>query len=128
MVKWCRALKFPEGPEAVKVTRHFLFQKDFEAEGGKLDAEAVDRVFQSRKNTVHDCYTAALKEKKDLAGKIAVRLVIGPEGKVIDGTVSENTTGHEGVADCILKRARTFPFPKPSEGDVIVVRHFRLEP
>ena len=96
---------------------------------GGLDPELVRRVVRSHLRELRRCYDRGLARDRDLAGRVAVGLVIATNGQVSATSVQEDTLRDGLVAPCIAAAARRWRFPKPrSCGVVTVVYPFVLQP
>lgn len=83
---------------------------------GKIDKEAIRRVIKSNERQVRACYEAALNRQPDLKGRLLLRWKIGDLGKVYEASVKESSLGSTAVANCVLRRLRTWRFPEPPPG------------
>lgn len=93
---------------------------------GKLEKVEIQRVIRLHINEVKRCYETQLAKNPKLSGKVMVRFVIDTDGKVTDSSIAE-TTLHDSLAEgCIAGAVRTWLFPKPQGGRVIVAYPFIL--
>jgi TonB family protein len=88
----------------------------------------IKKVIRRRLGGIKHCYEKRLKRNPDLKGKIVVRFVIHPGGKVIEVEVVENTTGDRELGQCIAARVRSVRFPPADGGETSVVYPFILAP
>jgi TonB family protein len=88
----------------------------------------IKKVIRRRLGGIKHCYEKRLKRNPDLKGKIVVRFVIHPGGKVIEVEVVENTTGDRELGRCIASRVRSVRFPPAEGGETSVVYPFILAP
>lgn len=96
---------------------------------GELDRDIIRRIVRAHINEVRSCYNAGLALDPQLAGRVAINFVIGPDGYVTSAVVQENTLSDLEVARCIAKAVETWRFPKPSGGGNVVVTYpFNLTP
>jgi TonB family protein len=82
---------------------------------------AIQEVLLTHVPAVRYCYERELKRTPDLAGKITVRITVGPDGIVTNAEIVNSTLNNERVERCILSRIRLWNDFKPidaSEGDV----------
>lgn len=93
---------------------------------GSLPKEVIRRVVQTHINEVKDCYEAQLTTNKDLAGKVMVRFVINPNGKVTESAIEESSLKNTKVETCIADAIRNWEFPQPAGGKVVVSYPFVL--
>ena len=97
------------------------------SEGEIEDPNAIAAVIRRRIGAVKGCYDLALKRNPDIKGKVVVKFTIGETGAVVDISIEDNSTGDNGVANCISQRVRNFRFPKPKNGKVTVAYPFILQ-
>lgn len=98
----------PRAPgRLVRVTTGALPVPD--ACGGVEAARAVRR----RVSVIRGCYREALQRTPAAAGKVEMRFLVAPVGRLTDATVTSNGTGDEGIVGCIvpaLAETRIAPF------------------
>jgi Ca-activated chloride channel family protein len=90
---------------------------------GSLDKEVIGRAIRRNLARVRYCYEKELTKDPALAGKVAVRFRIGPEGDVLDAQIAESTLGNAAVEECILRVMRTLKLPKPHGGGTVIVTY-----
>jgi hypothetical protein len=90
--------------------------------------EDIKQVMRRRLGGIKRCYEARLKRNPELAGKVVVRFVIHPGGKVLEAEVTENTTGDAELAACIASKVKAIRFPAAEGGETSVVYPFILAP
>lgn len=97
---------------------------------GSLPRELIQRVIRAHLGQVRSCYEKSLLHQPTLAGKLVVRFVIDAEGAVTEAAdVSTPAFPEPEVPDCITARVKTWRFPKPQGGGVVVVTYpFIFEP
>lgn len=94
---------------------------------GALDKNIIRRVVKAHIDEVRYCYNEGLEGDPELAGRVAVQFVIGPEGKVTRSTAESDMEGE--VPECIAKAVQGWLFPKPRDGKEVAVSYpFVLEP
>lgn len=95
---------------------------------GRVDRNEVAKVFSRRKSAVQRCYEKALKTNESLKGKVIIQFMIGPAGRVTKIKVKSNSTGNDGVANCIVEKVESWRFPPPEGGSVTFTFPFVLQP
>ncbi len=85
--------------------------------------ELIRRVIEDNKNQVRFCYERELQAHQDLAGRVALRWTIGPDGRVTAARVTESTLGNARVERCIVERVKTWRFPEPPGGGTVDVNY-----
>ncbi len=91
---------------------------------GTVDREAVARVINSHLNEVHGCYERALLKDPGLAGKVVLEWTIGSAGRVTAAKTKSSTLRNASVEACILSNLKTWTFPAPKGGVVIITYPF----
>ncbi len=97
------------------------------ATGGSLNQKVVAGVIQANVGAFRSCFERRLREIPDLAGRVFVEFVIGPEGNVTKVEVVENTTEDQVFADCLARAMQRLRFPKPRGGEVKFLFPFIFE-
>ena len=95
-------------------------------EGG-LDPASIARVIQRNMGQVRFCYEQGLQRDPKIAGRVAVKFIIGGNGRVKSAGIKSSTLSSTVVEECILNRLKTWKFPQPRGGvDVNVGYPFLL--
>ena len=96
---------------------------------GSLDKEVIRLVIRRHINEVRFCYEQALGTNPELAGRVAIELVISTDGNVTKSMVSSSTLGNLRVETCIAEGARRWEFPAVKGGGLVIVTYpFNLTP
>jgi len=91
---------------------------------GSLPREVIQRVIRAHLAQVRYCYEKSLLQQPTLAGKVVVRFVIDADGAVQEASdVSGPAFPAPEVPACITERVKTWRFPKPHGGGVVVVTY-----
>jgi TonB family protein len=90
---------------------------------GSLDKDLIRQVIRSHRDQIRYCYETQLARFPKLAGKVAVKFVISAAGTVASSTVAQSTVGNQELEVCVAGRVRTWVFPKPKGGGVVVVTY-----
>ncbi|NUN14739.1 MAG: TonB family protein [Myxococcales bacterium] len=93
---------------------------------GSVDKAAVAKVFMSRKTAIRYCYETVLRTAPDTDGKVTIQFTIGPAGRVTSVEVTQNSTGSDELANCIVAKVKGWVFPKPENGSVTFAYPFVL--
>ncbi|RME27495.1 MAG: hypothetical protein D6806_04560, partial [Deltaproteobacteria bacterium] len=99
-----------------------------EFDSDSRDQQDIVKRIRRRLGGIKHCYEKRLKRNPQLKGKVVIRFVIHPGGKVISVEVVENTTGDPEVASCIAARIRAIRFPPTDGGETAVTYPFILAP
>jgi hypothetical protein len=96
---------------------------------GSLAKEAIRKVIRTHLDEVKACYDKGLARRIELAGRIMVQFVIAPTGAVRHADFKDSTVGDWRVEDCITSAVKTWQFPAPDGGGVVIVSYpFVLKP
>jgi TonB family protein len=90
---------------------------------GSLDKELIRQVIQRNRGQIRFCYESQLTKYPKLSGKVAIRFVITAEGSVSSSDVAQSTASNAELEKCVAGRVRTWLFPKPKGGGVVVVTY-----
>jgi hypothetical protein len=94
-----------------------------------IPADVIRRVVLRNIGQVNRCYEQGLATNPGLAGRVAVRFVIGSGGSVIAATVPNETLGMPSVSACIAGAVQRWSFPVPPDSGAITVTYpFSLIP
>jgi hypothetical protein len=88
--------------------------------GGKIAPEVIQRIVRQNFGRFRACYESGLRNNPSLAGRVAVRFIIGRDGAV--GMASgDNGLPDSAVTSCVVRAFYGLSFPPPEGGVVTVV-------
>ena len=90
------------------------------AGGGVLAKELIAKVINEHLGEVRGCYERALLKEAGLAGKLVLEWTIDLTGHVDEIKVKQATLKGADVPNCIVNSLKTWIFPKPTGGKVVV--------
>ncbi|MDP2270549.1 MAG: adventurous gliding motility protein GltG [Archangium sp.] len=90
---------------------------------GSLDKELIRKVIHANRGQIRYCYESQLNRFPKLNGKVAVKFIISPTGSVSTSSVAQTTVGNAELEACVAGRVRTWTFPKPKGGGVVIVTY-----
>ncbi|MGQ0507402.1 MAG: TonB family protein, partial [Myxococcaceae bacterium] len=90
---------------------------------GSLDKELIRQVIHRNRNQIRYCYESQLTRFPKLKGKVAVKFVISASGSVASSSVAQADTNNAELETCVAGRVRTWMFPKPKGGGVVIVTY-----
>ncbi|MEM6366798.1 MAG: AgmX/PglI C-terminal domain-containing protein [Myxococcota bacterium] len=90
---------------------------------GSLPKEVIRRVIQENIAQIRYCYEKELTRSPGLFGKVATEFVIGGNGRVQTTKVTQSTLGSPPVERCMMQKIKTWRFPKPKGGGIVVVKY-----
>ncbi|WIG98377.1 adventurous gliding motility protein GltG [Myxococcus sp. SDU36] len=90
---------------------------------GSLDKELIRQVIHRNRGQIRYCFESLLNRFPKLGGKVAVKFVIAGNGSVASSSVAQSTAGNAALETCVAGRVRTWKFPEPKGGGVVVVTY-----
>lgn len=90
---------------------------------GSLDKELIRKVIHANRSQIRFCYESQLNRYPKLEGKVAVKFIISASGAVATSSVAQSSVGNAELEACVAGRVRTWVFPKPKGGGVVVVTY-----
>jgi TonB family protein len=87
---------------------------------GNIDRDAVAKCINSHLQEVRGCYERALIKDPGLAGKVVLEWTISQTGSVATAKTKSSSLRNSAVESCILSTLKTWQFPKPRGGVVII--------
>lgn len=106
---------------------------------GRLPPEVIQRIVRASFGDLRKCYEDGLRRNPNLAGRIAVRFVIGWDGSVTEASEVGPQGGSpsspastpmpdRAVVSCVLHEFTKINFPRPEGGIVTVVYPIQFSP
>lgn len=90
---------------------------------GSLDKEIIRRVIKQHIAQIRYCYEKELVRSPGLFGKVATQFTISASGSVQSANVQQSTLNNSEVERCITAKIRTWQFPKPKGGGIVIVKY-----
>lgn len=92
---------------------------------GALAKEVIRRYIHQHMNEIRFCYEQKLRSRPDLAGRVAVRFIISPDGTVSSAIPegSQTNLGDPEVEGCVARAVSRIVFPSPEGGGVVIVTY-----
>lgn len=87
---------------------------------GVVDKDAVAKVIAQHLGEVQRCYEASLLTEGSDGGRLAVEWTIGLSGSVAQVRVLSSSLKQVSVPQCVLRALRSWTFPKPRGGVVLI--------
>ncbi|MBW2261922.1 MAG: TonB family protein [Deltaproteobacteria bacterium] len=87
---------------------------------GGLDEEVVRRVIRKHMSALRYCYESQAAGT-GLAGTVTVKFVIGSSGTVEMSALESSSLGNSTIEQCVVKAFRSWTFPAPQDGGMVVV-------
>ena len=90
---------------------------------GSLDKEVIREVIRGHILAIKACYESALAKDPTLAGKLTASFTIAATGAVVASKIEHSTLADPAVARCTAKEIRSWVFPPPEGGGIVVVQY-----
>ncbi|MBK7858589.1 MAG: adventurous gliding motility protein GltG [Archangiaceae bacterium] len=90
---------------------------------GSLDKELIRQVIHRNRGQIRYCYESQLTSHPNLHGKVAIKFVISATGTVAQSQVAQSDVKNAELETCVAGRVRTWVFPKPKGGGVVIVTY-----
>jgi hypothetical protein len=87
---------------------------------GRMPPEVIQRVVRQNFGRFRLCYENGLRTSPNLAGRVAVRFVIGRDGAVSNVGNGGSDLPDNGVVSCVVRAFYGLSFPQPDGGIVTV--------
>ena len=87
---------------------------------GQLDRDEIQKVINDNIGAIQRCYERELIKAPGLSGKIQVEWAIATSGSVRSARQTFTSMNSTNVSSCIMGAIKTWRFPKPKGGEVIV--------
>lgn len=81
------------------------------AGGAARDRSEISRVMDQHKGAIYQIYNKALRQNATLQGKMVVKIVIDPNGKIVDASIVSSELDDKELESAILRRIRMITFP-----------------
>jgi outer membrane biosynthesis protein TonB len=93
-----------------------------------ISPEALSAWMKQRRGSIQSCYERELKRNHGLAGRLVLKFVITPRGRVAALDLSEGTLQDPAMSDCIRTMMRNWVMPFTPEDEVPVAFPFVFSP
>lgn len=90
---------------------------------GSLDPDIIRSTVREHADQIRSCYESELSRTPGIFGKIVIKWVIDSEGKVVQASTAETKMNNANVEACLASHIRTWVFPKPKGGGVVIVNY-----
>ncbi|MBC7792512.1 MAG: AgmX/PglI C-terminal domain-containing protein [Clostridia bacterium] len=96
------------------------------AAGGSLDREEIQKVVNKHVGEIQRCYERELLKTPGLSGKVTVEWVVAMTGSVKSTRQKDSTLQSAAAVNCILSSVKSWQFPTPKGGEVVVSYPFNF--
>jgi LPXTG-motif cell wall-anchored protein len=98
-----------------------------ESFSGTIDTKEVNAYVNDHFGQVRACYERRLKINSLLEGRLDLNIVVSTSGKVSAIGVNSDTVRDAEMLSCVKKTIRTWEFPKPEGGRVVIGKTFSFK-
>ncbi len=97
-------------------------ENEISTEGG-LDRNEIAAVIQRHLSEVRFCYEKGLQKNPRLSGRVSMKFMIGPNGRVTTAQIGNSSLNYQPSETCIRDRLKTWKFPEPQGGVTVKVNY-----
>ena len=90
---------------------------------GGLTSQEVQAVIRANLNQIRHCYEQLLQRSPSSSGKVKVRFVVRPNGRVGSASIASSTIRDSKLKGCVTSKVRRWSFPKPRGGKPVTVTY-----
>ncbi|OGR14642.1 MAG: hypothetical protein A2341_22165 [Deltaproteobacteria bacterium RIFOXYB12_FULL_58_9] len=91
---------------------------------GQLDRDEIQKVINAHIGEIQRCYERELIKTPGLSGKVQVEWTVGTSGSVRSARQTYTSLQSTSATNCIMGAIRSWVFPKPRGGEVIITYPF----
>ena len=95
---------------------------------GSLDRDEIQKVINKGISQIQRCYERELLRTPGLSGKVQVEWTVAMSGSVKSVRQSFSSINSTPVVSCIMGKIKTWKFPRPRGGEVVVTYPFIFKP
>lgn len=98
------------------------------AGGAARSEEEIRKVMEQHKGAIYSIYNRALRQNAALEGKMVVKIVIDPSGKIVEASMVSSELGDPDLEAKILQRIRLISFPASKVARTTITQTFDFLP
>ncbi len=98
------------------------------AGGAARSEEEIRKVMEQHKGAIYSIYNRALRQNAALEGKMVVKIVIDPNGKIVEASLVSSELGDKELEAKILQRIKLITFPASSVARTTINQTFDFLP
>ena len=110
------------GFQAEKKQKVKVFGRGVAATGG-LSPRIIKSYIRRKIGAIRACYQKGLQANPSLKGKVKVKFVIQPSGKVLGAKVVQSSLNSSQVEGCITRNIKSWKFPSSQGGEITTVTY-----
>jgi len=90
--------------------------------------EEIRKVMEQHKGAIYSIYNRALRQNAALQGKMVVKIVIDPSGRIVEASLVSSELGDKDLESKILQRIRLISFPASNVARTTINQTFDFLP
>nr|WP_324259864.1 AgmX/PglI C-terminal domain-containing protein [Cellvibrio fontiphilus] len=98
------------------------------AGGAARSEEEIRKIMEQHKGAIYSIYNRALRQNAALEGKMVVKIVIDPSGKIVEASLVSSELGDSDLEGKILQRIRLISFPASNVARTTINQTFDFLP
>lgn len=98
------------------------------AGGSARSEEEIRKVMEQHKGAIYSIYNRALRQNAALEGKMVVKIVIDPSGKIVEASLVSSELGDKELEAKILQRIKLISFPASNVARTTINQTFDFLP
>ncbi|HSC68749.1 MAG TPA: AgmX/PglI C-terminal domain-containing protein [Cellvibrio sp.] len=98
------------------------------AGGAARSEEEIRKIMEQHKGAIYSIYNRALRQNAALEGKMVVKIVIDPNGKIVDASLVSSELGDKDLEAKILQRIKLISFPASNVARTTITQTFDFLP
>lgn len=98
------------------------------AGGAARSEEEIRKVMEQHKGAIYSIYNRALRQNAALEGKMVVKIVIDPNGKIVEASLVSSELGDKELEAKILQRIKLITFPASNVARTTINQTFDFLP
>ncbi len=98
------------------------------AGGAARSEEEIRKIMEQHKGAIYSIYNRALRQNAALEGKMVVKIVIDPSGKIVEASLVSSELGDSDLEGKILQRIRLISFPASNVARTTINQTFYFLP
>jgi len=96
--------------------------------GAARSEEEIRKIMEQHKGAIYSIYNRALRQNAALEGKMVVKIVIDPSGKIVEANLVSSELGDKDLEAKILQRIKLISFPSSNVARTTITQTFDFLP
>ncbi len=98
------------------------------AGGAARSEEEIRKIMEQHKGAIYSIYNRALRQNPALQGKMVVKIVIDPNGRIVEASLVSSELGDSALESKILQRIKLITFPASNVARTTITQTFDFLP